>query len=286
VKDLETEDTGDGAQWVVGFVQSVPGVVTDYHVLGVARPFTKYLVLRGSADPDELAALKDGFGEAESQKIYSARRHHKIVTVFLHELAHTLGAVHRTAKDTIMSPVYDAKETGFDAATVGLLRLTTPDVLGGKPWASAPGLAAYLEKNDGGWVQTERDQWLVSLRSVGAKTASAGPPAALAAQGTPPAAAPPSGPSPGSVAPLAFTTLTTDDRAVYESALGVEKRGDARGAWRTALSLFEKYPRVVEVQKLRCHLAELQHFFRGVAEAHCERLVALAGADAAHAAHD
>lgn len=269
VQDLEREDTGDGAQWVVGFVQSVPKVVTDYHVLGTARHFSKYLVLRGSADAAELEGLRQTVNEDQGAvSLYSERRHHKIVTVFLHELAHTLGAVHRTARDTIMSRVYDPKESGFDDATIALLRITAPRILAGKSEEAVPLLAAYLAKDGDGWVGSERDDWLARLKSITIATA------AQATQTPSSPAPPPSGPS-RVAQPVAFETLSASDRAVYENAVQTESQGDPRAAWRTALPLFETHPRVVEVQTLRCRLAKLQHFFPGVAEAHCERLEGL-----------
>lgn len=275
---LAKQDEGEGVQWVTGFLQSVPKLVTDYHRLGVGRLMSKYLVLRGSADAAELDALGkfDGVGEAERQKIYSERRRHKIVAVFLHELGHTLGATHRTARDTIMSPAYSPKERGFDDATLGLLKVTLSDHLAGNPYRSAPSALAYLEKDDGGWVGSDREQWMSTLRGMTPNrgAAPADTPGAPATTGS---AAPTSIPeyALAKTTPLPFTSMTRQDRATYDSALATEKSGDSKGAWEAALPLFDAHPRVVEVQELRCRLAKERRFISVVVYVHCARLAAL-----------
>jgi hypothetical protein len=273
---LSKQDTGEGVHWVAGFLQSVPKLVTDYHRLGVGRLMSKYMVLRGSADAAELDALGkfDGVSESERQKIYSERRRHKIVAVFLHELGHTLGATHRTARDTIMSPAYSPNERGFDDATLGLFRVTLPNHLAGTPFRSAPSALAYFEKDDGGWVGSDREGWMNTLRRMTppdrtghGDTASSPPEVSKASSSAAPAEA--------ETLPLPFTSMTRRDRATYDQALATEKSGDAKGAWDAALPLFDAYPRVVEVQELRCRLAKERHFISGVVYVHCSRLAAL-----------
>jgi hypothetical protein len=256
----------------------VPKLVTDYHRLGMGRLFSKYMVLRGSADPAELDALGKfhGMSEAERQKLYSERRRHKIVAVFLHELGHTLGAPHRTARDTLMSPAYSPNERGFDDATLGLLKVTLPDHLSETPYRAAASTLAYLEKDDGGWVGSDREQWMSILRRMAPKTAAA---PGDTAGSPPPNSTAPSAPAPAvaepQATPLPFTSMTRHDRATYDAALTAEKNGDSKGAWETASPLFDAYPRVVEVQELRCRLAKGRRFISGVVYVHCSRLEAL-----------
>jgi hypothetical protein len=276
IQALAKQDTGEGAHWVAGFLQSVPKLVTDYHRLGVGRLMSKYMVLRGSADPAELDALGkfDGVSESERQKIYSERRRHKTVAVFLHELGHTLGATHRTARDTIMSPAYSPNERGFDDATLGLLRVTLPDHLSGKPYGAAAAALAYLEKDDGGWVGSDREGWMSILRRMAPPAGSA--PFDTAGSPPPASSAPPElAMAMPAETPLPFTSMTRHDRATYDQALTTEKAGDAKGAWEAALPLFDAYPRVVEVQELRCRLAKERRFISGVVYVHCSRLEAL-----------
>jgi hypothetical protein len=275
---LTKEDSGEGADWVAGFLQSVPKLVTDYHRLGVGRLMSKYVVMRGSADPKELDALGTfDTGEAERQKLYSERRRHKIVAVFLHELGHTLGATHRTARDTLMSPMYDATERGFDGATLGVLKVSLPHHLSGAPYRAAPEVLALLEKDDGGWVGSDREGWLDILRRMTPAVSRelARNAEAPATTSSTPAPAPAPTTTEPTVTPLPFTSMTRQDRATFDAALDSEKNGDSKSAWTAALPLFDAYPRVVEVQELRCRLAKTRHFISGVVYVHCSRLAAL-----------
>jgi len=83
------------------------------------------------------------------------------------------------------------------------------------------------------------------------------------------------------VEPLPLVSLPAPDKVQLDSALASESAGDFRGAWSTAQPLFERHPRVFEVQELRCRLAKARRFFAAVVEAHCERLTALVGARSA-----
>jgi hypothetical protein len=204
--------------------------------------------------------------ESERQKIYAERRHHKTVAVFLHELAHTLGAPHRAAHDTIMNRVYDPRVRAYDDATLSILRLTLPSHLARAPFRDHEALRAILQKDDGGWIVPDRDAMLAALQPTPRTEAALPPPSAAPAT----LALPPQTPEP-------LSTLKNDDRSRYDAALSSEKGGDSRAAWSSALPLFEAYPRVLEVQGLRCRLAGARGFFQGVVDAHCERFVALGG---------
>jgi hypothetical protein len=267
--DLVRHDPGQGVQWVVGFLSSTPKGATDFHKLGYARYFSKHLIVRSSTDPREMAHLERfaGLNEAEREELYSERKQHRLVTLLLHELAHTLGAIHRTARDTIMSPTYDPDEKGFDDATLGVLRITLPAQVDESLRAPALAvLATYLDANTEGWVGSERTEMMGTLAAAGRRASTTSPPPETGAA-LPPASAP-------AEAPLPITTLSPPDRALHDSAMAAEGR-DPREAWSTAQPLFERYPRVVEVQELRCRLAKARKFFAGVVEAHCERLQAL-----------
>lgn len=274
---LTKEDSGEGADWVAGFLQSVPKLVTDYHRLGVGRLMSKYMVMRGSADAKELDALgKLDTGEAERQKLYSERRRHKIVAVFLHELGHTLGATHRSARDTLMSPMYDATERGFDEATLGVLRVSLPHHLSEAPYRAAPEVLALLEKDDGGWVQSDRESWLDILRRMTpAVSRQLAHNAEAPATNSSTRAPDPAPTATATVTPLPFTSMTRQDRVTFDTALTSEKTGDTTAAWTAALPLFNAYPRVVEVQELRCRLAKARHFISGVVYVHCSGLEAM-----------
>jgi hypothetical protein len=280
LKELSKHDAGDGAEWVVGFLQSVPKLVTDYHRLGVGGYFSKYLVVRGSADPREGEALSrfEGLSSTEREEIYSERRRHKIATVFLHEIGHTLGAAHRTAHDTIMSPTYDSHERGFDETSLAIMRITLPHHLAGMPFRAAPAVLEYVQKDDGGWVGSERAELVERLKALGAYAAAHEPrqPPSVPVASAPATSSTPEGQALlPATSPLPFTSMTRADRATFEVAAASERAGDTKTAWATAHPLFDANPRVVEVQDLRCRLAKTRGFIATVVTVHCARLEAL-----------
>jgi hypothetical protein len=266
IDDLR-ECEGAESDWVVALVQSTPKVVSDFHVLGRGATYSPYLAIRASNDPVEIEAFTRAFpdlDEATRQKLYSDRKRHKTLSLFLHELGHTLGALHRTARDTIMHPSYDAAERGYDESTLALLRIGLEIRLDrANRYADA---RKFLEANQDGFVLSERDQQLALLRQW---ERSMPPPSSAAA------ASQPAPPSPEThVAPVGFETLPKQDRQLFDEALKLESTSP-RDAWTVATPLFETYPAVRPVQELRCRLAKARKFFPGVIEAHCARLGAL-----------
>jgi hypothetical protein len=273
IGELARTDPGDDAGWVVGFVQSTPKLVVDFHLLGMARYYSKHLVVRASNDPHEMEIITQGLDELDETKrhqLYAQRRHHRMVTVFLHEIGHTLGAIHRTDRTSILSPVYHPEERGFDADTLGLMRLALAShfdaVFHPVPYDA---FVAYLDAHPDGWVEAERAERRQQL----AEAVSPKPPVSPAAAEPPVAPAPPA--EPASVQPL--SSLPVEVRRRFEHAVETERRGDPAAAWDEAAPLFGAFPNVLEVQELRCRLAKAKRFYALVVDAHCERFVALGG---------
>jgi hypothetical protein len=273
IADLKSCD-GPETDWVVGLVQSTPKLVADFHVLGRGQPYSPYLAIRAPNDPAELEGLTLALPDLDDttrQKLYSDRKRHKTLAVFLHELAHTLGAVHRTVKDTIMSSSYDSSERGFDDATLALLRDGVAIRLDrANRFADS---RKYLESNAVGFVESDRVEEVALLKEwerVGARWSRAAAGAAAPAQSGAPALV--EAPSP--VTPVAFETMSKQDRQLYDEALKLEPTSP-REAWNVGAPLFEAHPAVRAVQELRCRLAKERKFFAAVIEAHCARLAAL-----------
>ncbi len=268
---------GPTTDWVVGLLQSTAGVVTDFHVLGKGRMYSPYLVLRAANDPAELDALTRALpdlDQATRDKLYSERKRHKALAVFLHELGHTLGAIHRSAKDTLMSPVYDASETGYDEPTLVLLRNGLVARLDEVPTYGES--RRYLESHAGGFLESERAGQIEMLADWEKRRPRASP----ASNGTAPAVAASAAPPPR-VTPVPFESLPKRDRQTFDDASRLEHES-ARRAWLVAQPLFEAYPAVREVQELRCRLAKARRFYPAVTDAHCVRLAAI-DADSADA---
>ncbi len=89
VEDLEKREPGADVDWVVGIASAVPLVPTNN--IGKARLFGKHFVLRSAAF-----------------------HHYSPTLVFLHEWAHTLGAVHVTEAGSLMLPSYDVRAQALD----------------------------------------------------------------------------------------------------------------------------------------------------------------------------
>lgn len=260
-------DEGD-ADWVVGFVESTPRLDADFHFLGKGRSYSKYLVVRAPNDPAEIEALARGLpdlGSQEREKLYADRKHHKNVTLFLHEFAHTLGALHRASRDTIMNPAYDAREAGFDDATVGLLKLTLAARFDRRP--EQPVALEYLTRVKDGWIESERRAELDRLATFSSR-----------AKAAPSAPDHRPEPAPSTPARVAFETLPKADRQTYDRALALS-HDDPRSAFRLAEPLFKAYPGVLEVQELHCSLAKARQFRPAVVAAHCRERDLLRGSE-------
>jgi hypothetical protein len=271
IADLPSCEGAD-TDWVVALVQSTPKVVADFHVLGRGQTYSPYLAVRAPNDPAELEALTRALpdlDEATRQKLYSDRKRHKTLTLFLHEFAHTLGAVHRTAKDTIMSPSYGAAERGYDVETLTLLREGL-DIRLSRANRYAE-VRKYLEDHAAGFVESDRQEQVQFLARWEQALSRVSP-----SQGTlvEPAAAKSITDPPKPVEAVPFESMSKEDRQTFDEAIKIEPTSP-REAWELALPLFEAHPAVHEVQELRCRLAKERKFYPAVIEAHCARLGAL-----------
>ena len=270
--ELAEMDPGQGVDWVVGFVGSVPRVELSFHQLGVGRVLGKHIVLRAMNDAKEYDAIQQAFPDLDDEKrraLYHQRKRHKATAVLLHELGHTLGVPHERDEKTIMHPVYSTKFEAYSDPAATLMRLSLdhrlhPDPAGDQVLTSA--LIAHLERTSASWVATERDDLLARLRAARPPSA---PPSAAPPRPTPPSqrsraqpAAPPAAPpavapqqAPATPATSQLAKLGEADRALFEEALREQRAGRKPDAWSKAEPLFSRYPDVYEVQDLRCQLA-------------------------------
>ena len=170
---LEAQDPGEDVDWVVGLVGSLPGFSSSFHELGVARVMGRHLLLRGMNDLSEYehVASSDAYSdlsEDERKALYKRRKIHKESVVLLHELGHTLGAIHTHAPSWIMSGTYDAEQHAFAPANVDLIRAALSFRSRGAPDPySAAALGELKEQIDrdrwSGWVRQDRDDMIALL---------------------------------------------------------------------------------------------------------------------------
>ena len=186
-------DPGDDVAWVIGLTSALPLVSASTDELGVAEVLGAHIVLRGYSDVAERKAFARAFpdlGEAEREEVHDARRRHKQTVLLVHELAHTLGAMHETDPALLMHPIYRAEQASISDRNRELMLIALADRLRPRelrePLATAEQLLAAIETTDwGGWIAEEKEAMVVQLRAEievaqAGKTASPVPAAATA----------------------------------------------------------------------------------------------------------
>ena len=257
---LHREDDGADADWVVGFVGAMPKLSESFHDAGYADVIGKHLVVR--AAPTERQAIDEAFdklSDAERERLARERKRHRAVAVFLHEIGHTLGAIHENDKKSLMAPTYDPTMRGFSDDALALMQVGVDhrgnEQTAGEKQAYAKDMLAVLEQpSRTGWVPAERDALVARLRPPAAA------PSASAAQAAPPIEDPPE--------------LASADRGPWERTAKLARDGDLEGAWEAGKRLFRAYPRVYRIQDLRCTVAMKVVGWPG-AQSECEPLMTL-----------
>jgi hypothetical protein len=233
--ELVAADAADDVDRVVGMVGSLPHLGETYDNIGFGAMLGKHIVVRALTSASEFDAIEslDELDVKERQRLYRARSRHKAITVFLHELGHTLGIPHTRARHTIMFSQYDLKTTGFGTASTRLMRTTCAQRRGeGSEADLAVALIKDLRDTRASWVAED----YAELRAQLKQTARTEPVA------------------PTSPPPL-IPGLERADGAHFLRSLELEREHRFEQAREIAAPLFTKYPRSHEVQDLRCRLA-------------------------------
>jgi hypothetical protein len=178
---LAREDPGEGVVWVVGLTSSLSLVAGTFEQIGVASLGGRHLVVRGHADLEERKAFERAFPDIDREQreqVLEARRRHKTTALLIHELAHSLGALHETEPDWIMNPTYSHRAASISARNRELMLIRLEDRLqppaDHDPRGTARKLLAALDVEWGGWVAGDRDQLIASLREQGGAPAPVG----------------------------------------------------------------------------------------------------------------
>jgi tetratricopeptide (TPR) repeat protein len=165
---LKRLDPGDGVDWVVGLATALPVVTSNQHQLGYAGYFSPHLVMRGLHDAAEYDAMARGLRHTDAEvrdRLYHDRLLHKELAVFLHEWAHTLGAIHVRDDHDFMSPVYLPEQAAYSPADERILRRSLDELR--RPAAErdlaalAVDLRAIVAGSDG-WDPGDR-RWYLEL---------------------------------------------------------------------------------------------------------------------------
>ena len=171
LEDLERLDPGADVDWVVGLVSPLPLVSMSFHDLGCARVLGRHFVLRGMtsiAELQDFTRMFPALDNAVREELYSRRKTHKELSIFLHEWAHTLGAMHVQDPTRIMGPAYSNRTSTFSVEDASLIAAGLEARLaarGGDNVNWTP-LRQYLgETKTSEWPAAEKEALLGQLRA-------------------------------------------------------------------------------------------------------------------------
>jgi len=274
LRELEQLDPGQDVDFVVAIIAASPIVTLSFHELGRARVLGKHMVLRTMDDVAELRALEgfDTLDPNERSQLYQQRKRHKETAVLLHELGHTLGAVHTRDNLELMHPAHDNAQRGFAPANVELMnlvvqaRLADPDA-GGDPELYRQ-LAAQLRQAEGrGWIEEERAQFLSAVEAGVKPNSEAAQPTAAVAVATPAEA--PAKPEPD------LSALSAPDRARFAALDQQTQQQQWPEAFGVASELAAAYPDSLPVQQKACELGMTLGVSRKTLKPICDRMMKL-----------
>ncbi|MEO5769283.1 MAG: hypothetical protein ABIS92_13100 [Polyangia bacterium] len=176
---LEALDAGADVDWVIGLASALPGVTNDIHELGLAPLLGRHFVLRGTDDPAEALSMERNLHRLtndERAELYRSRKQHRETVIFLHEWAHTLGALHDLEPDRIMNAQYRTNQTSLSADNIQIMRLDL-DARVGPSFDPRPLLAFVESRPFDDTLAQDRETLLRLLRDQGARATP--PPSAL-----------------------------------------------------------------------------------------------------------
>jgi tetratricopeptide (TPR) repeat protein len=230
--ELTRIDPGADVDWVVGLVAPLPLVTTSLHNLGMAQVLGRHFLLRGMSSIEELDSISQAFNlldPADREALYSRRKQHKELSLFLHEWAHTLGAMHVEDHTRLMCPTYSTRMSQFSLADAGVIGAGLEARLMSRgrdaiDWSRLRGFLA--ENDDAGWMRDDRKTVLALL---GGAQAGAGGGAGW----------------------------STEEGATYDRAVALLKQGKEEAAWTALGPLAAQTPRKRQVVRLMCRLSHL-----------------------------
>ncbi|HSS02942.1 MAG TPA: hypothetical protein VLM79_38030 [Kofleriaceae bacterium] len=257
LEELTRLDTDEDAVWVVGLTSSLSLVSGSFDLLGLASLEDRHVVLRGQADLEERKVFDRAFPDIhreQREQLLEARRRHKTTCVLIHELAHSLGALHETAPGWVMHASYSHTAAQISDRNRELMRLTIEDRLkptsARDPRGTAQQLLAALDVAWGGWDEGDRVGLIEVLRSIVGVQAAA-------------------------VAGIPGVPAAVQNE--YRHAQQLLAGGDHRGALAVLDPLLAAYPAHAELRLLGCQIELARGGARDTrAIAACDRAAGLA----------
>ena len=265
---LRAADAGGDVDWVAAMVGGIPKQTAAFHELGIAEVLGKHLVVRAALDANEHDVIEKGFDELSDDgraKLRKDRKRHRALAIFLHEIGHTLGALHEIGEASVMFPAYRTTMAGFSPDASALMRIAVAHRRDEGVTSLAKERLAYLESaSSSPWDPALRDAEKERMRAL-----SSPPPS------TPPTTAPSASAANDAHETEAIAALSLPDRDVYQRAQEAFRANHVDVAWSTARPLFTTYPDVYAVQDFRCQLAAVRHLEVAKLKEECARMAAL-----------
>lgn len=243
--ELRALEPAPDVDWVVVLAPAEPRFAESADDIGKAQPLSRHFGLRAMSDLHEYEAIRQGFSElseVERERLYRVRKQHKLCTVFLHEIAHTLGVPHELLKGSLMNPRYAVEVEGFsrnasDIVRASLAQRRAPQSPVLEP-AFAKTLDASLRATNSAWEPRTRDP---ILQHIAPLLPAAAPAPVPVAKSTPPA--------------TAVSGLSAEEQRRFAEARAELAAGHGVAAHTIALALFAAHSGLPEVQALRCESA-------------------------------
>jgi len=259
--ELTAKDQAADVDWVVGLARAVPQFAFSADDLGMAPLLGNHFVMRAMSDAHEYEAIQRAFtevSEEERRKLYHTRKQHKLCTVFLHEIAHTLGVPHERNEASLMHPKYQVKSHGYSDETADIVRdslrvrADLPTMFLDRSFAQI--LETSMSASNADWETGSRDDLLRQLANFERSHATM---AGAGTRGTAPTApsADPRTVTPTSTPGPSTAGLTLDEQQDYDRALAELHAGHASDAQRIAAPLLAKRANVPAIRSLRCEIA-------------------------------
>ncbi|HLK88539.1 MAG TPA: hypothetical protein VKZ18_01520 [Polyangia bacterium] len=224
-KELTALDPAREVDLVLGLVTPARGVENSFHVLGEAPTPGHHIVLRGMDDEQEGVALDREYqllSADERGKLYSDRKAHKEVVLFLHEWGHSAGLLHQDDRAMIMNPSYDPRQAAFGAFDKQVLALVIDKRLALPAEAfpeSADLLKLYERAPVGVGSDRDRAEVIAFLRQASMRSGRPGPPGA---------------------GPSAVTGLASADVEAFNAAIDAARGGRPEEAWKILAPVVER----------------------------------------------
>lgn len=243
--ELGERDTGADVDLVIGLITPLSMTTSSIDKLAVSELMGRHIVLRGHNGPAErkqLFELTEDLGQSQREELYLVRKEHQQAFILLHEVGHTLGAIHVDPRlRSIMSASYDHKGTGFAEPTAALMRA----VLAARmvPPAQRSAMAEWRALADHlaaapawpGWVGADHEQLKAT---AGARMEW------LARQ-----------PQPAAEPDTSLRDIPAEARGSYGRAMALARAGELDAATSEIDALIGAYPAHIELRLAACKLA-------------------------------